>query len=136
MGHLALMTKLELSGGNQYLRAAAGGRLPGASRDSDPTWTRRRSEVHPPHLVGAQRANKLAHGAIDEKQDEEPQLDGPEVRPHGLVQQLPVSCQQVVGERRAEITGRAKSDSLLSDQEAIRLQVVAGAGFEPATFGL
>ena len=32
--------------------------------------------------------------------------------------------------------GRVKSDSLLSDQEAIRLQVVAGAGFEPATFGL
>ena len=33
----------------------------------------------------------------------------------------------IVGERRAEITGRTKSDSLLSDQEAIRLQVVAGA---------
>jgi hypothetical protein len=33
------------------------------------------------------------------------------------------------GERRAEITGRAKSDSLLSDQEAIRLQVLRG----PAT---
>ena len=95
--HLALMTKLELSGGNQYLRAAAGGGLPGASRDSDPTWTRRRSEVHPPHLVGAQRANKLAHGAINEKQDEEPELDGPEVRPHDLVQQLPVSCRQVAG---------------------------------------
>jgi transposase len=30
----------------------------------------------------------------------------------------------------------AKSDSLLSDQEAVCLQVVAGAGFEPATFGL
>jgi ketosteroid isomerase-like protein len=30
------------------------------------------------------------------------------------------------GERRAEITGRAKSDSLLSDQEAIRLQVLRG----------
>jgi ribosome assembly protein YihI (activator of Der GTPase) len=39
-------------------------------------------------------------------------------------------------ERRAEITGRVKSDSLLSDQEAVCLQVVAGAGFEPATFGL
>ena len=32
------------------------------------------------------------------------------------------------GERRAEISGHAKNDSLLSDQEAIRrLQVVAGA---------
>jgi len=42
----------------------------------------------------------------------------------------------IVGERRAEMTGRTKIDSLLSDQEAIRLQAVAGAGFEPATFGL
>jgi SAD/SRA domain len=40
------------------------------------------------------------------------------------------------GERRAEISGRAKGDSLLRDQEAVCLQVVAGAGFEPATFGL
>ena len=40
------------------------------------------------------------------------------------------------GERRAEISGRAKSDSLLRDQEAVCLHVVAGAGFEPATFGL
>ena len=40
------------------------------------------------------------------------------------------------GERRAEISGRAKSDNLLRDQEAVCLQVVAGAGFEPATFGL
>ncbi|HEY7252716.1 MAG TPA: hypothetical protein VIG37_19615 [Methylomirabilota bacterium] len=39
-------------------------------------------------------------------------------------------------ERRAEISGRAKADSLLRDPEAVCLQVVAGAGFEPATFGL
>ena len=39
-------------------------------------------------------------------------------------------------ERRAEISGRTKADSLLRDQEAVCLQVVAGAGFEPATFGL
>ena len=31
------------------------------------------------------------------------------------------------GDRRAEIRGRAKSDSLLRDQEAVCLQVVAGA---------
>jgi len=44
----------------------------------------------------------------------------------------------IVGERRAEMTGRTKIDSLLSDQEAIRLQVVAGLdlnqrplGYEP-----
>jgi site-specific DNA recombinase len=40
------------------------------------------------------------------------------------------------GERRAEISGRARSDSLLRDQEAVCLQVVAGVGFEPTTFGL
>ena len=39
-------------------------------------------------------------------------------------------------ERRAEIYGRVKSDSLLSDQEAVCLQLVAGLGFEPRTFGL
>ena len=39
-------------------------------------------------------------------------------------------------ERRAEIRGRAKLNSLLESQEAVCLQVVAGAGFEPATFGL
>jgi len=31
------------------------------------------------------------------------------------------------GEQRAEISGRAKSDSLLSAQEAVHLQLVAGA---------
>jgi hypothetical protein len=40
------------------------------------------------------------------------------------------------GERRAEISGRAKADSLLKDPEAVRPQVAAGAGFEPAPFGL
>jgi len=38
-------------------------------------------------------------------------------------------------ERRAEVTGRVKSHSLLSAQEAVCLQVVAGVGFEPTTFG-
>ena len=33
------------------------------------------------------------------------------------------------GERRAEISGRAKADSLLGDQEAVCLQVVAGARY-------
>ena len=33
----------------------------------------------------------------------------------------------VAGERRAEISGRAKSDSLLRDQEAVCLQVVAAS---------
>jgi hypothetical protein len=40
------------------------------------------------------------------------------------------------GEHRAEIVGRVKANSLLREQEAVCLQLVAGAGFEPATFGL
>jgi len=38
-----------------------------------------------------------------------------------------VSRPSLTGERRAEISGRARSDSLLASQEAICLQVVAGA---------
>jgi DNA invertase Pin-like site-specific DNA recombinase len=38
--------------------------------------------------------------------------------------------------RMVEISGRAKADSLLRGQEAVCLQVVAGAGFEPKTLGL
>jgi hypothetical protein len=34
------------------------------------------------------------------------------------------------------IAGRAKIDGLLGPEEAVRLQLVAGAGFEPATLGL
>src|SRR5206468_6730400 len=40
------------------------------------------------------------------------------------------------GERVIQVTGRAKVDGLLRGEEAVRLQLVAGAGFEPATFGL
>jgi hypothetical protein len=39
-------------------------------------------------------------------------------------------------ERRAEVVGRVKGDSLLISQEAVCLQLVAGVGFEPTTFGL
>jgi hypothetical protein len=35
----------------------------------------------------------------------------------------------ITGARRAEISGRAKGDILLRDQEAVCLQEVAGAGF-------
>jgi site-specific DNA recombinase len=41
-----------------------------------------------------------------------------------------------LGERAVRLTGRAKVDGLLGGEEAVRLQLVAGAGFEPATFGL
>jgi hypothetical protein len=39
-------------------------------------------------------------------------------------------------EKQAKIRGCIKQNGLLKDQEAVRLQLVAGAGFEPATFGL
>ena len=42
----------------------------------------------------------------------------------------------MAGERRAEVAGRVNANGLLAEQEAVRLSVVAGAGFEPATFGL
>jgi len=40
------------------------------------------------------------------------------------------------GGLRAEITGQAKASSLLASQEAAFVRLVAGAGFEPAAFGL
>ena len=43
---------------------------------------------------------------------------------------------KMVGEQGAVIRGRARSDSLLRDQEAVCLEVVAGVGFEPTTFVL
>ncbi len=41
-----------------------------------------------------------------------------------------------VGERRAEIAGRVTTAGLLAQGTSSRLQVVAGGGFEPPTFGL
>jgi hypothetical protein len=41
-----------------------------------------------------------------------------------------------LGKRAVRVTGRPKVDGLLGGEEAVRLQLVAGAGFEPATFGL
>jgi hypothetical protein len=37
-------------------------------------------------------------------------------------------------ERVVQVTGRARIDGLLDAEEAVRLQLVAGVGFEPATF--
>ena len=41
----------------------------------------------------------------------------------------------ITGERRAEIRGRVKSDTLLNDQEAVRLQVVAGLDLNQRPLG-
>jgi len=79
-------------------------------------------------------ANRLQR--LDELLRRDPQRAKAEILKH-LEGDLEIVPQpSLTGERRAEIRGRAKSDSLLSAQEAVCLQVVAGAGFEPATFGL
>jgi site-specific DNA recombinase len=52
------------------------------------------------------------------------------------VDDLRIAPAPEVGERVVRLTGRAKIDGLLGGEEAVRLQLVAGAGFEPATFGL
>ena len=57
-----------------------------------------------------------------------------EIQKH--VEDLRIVPAPEVGERVVLITGRAKIDGLLGAEEAVRLQLVAGAGFEPATFGL
>src|SRR4029453_17857794 len=50
------------------------------------------------------------------------------------VEDLRVAPAPDVGDRVVRITGQAKLDGLLGGEEAVRLQLVAGAGFEPATF--
>jgi hypothetical protein len=40
-----------------------------------------------------------------------------------------------VSQRAVRITRRAKIDGLLGAEEAVRLQLVTGAGFEPAALG-
>ena len=47
-------------------------------------------EDHVDDLLAAEGANQLAEGAVAEEQDDEPELDGPEVRPDDLVHQLTV----------------------------------------------
>jgi len=57
-----------------------------------------------------------------------------EIQKH--LEDLRVAPAPEAGERVVQITGRPKVDGLLGGEEAVRLQLVAGAGFEPATFGL
>jgi len=57
-----------------------------------------------------------------------------EIQKH--IEDLRIAPAPEMGERVIQVTGRAKVDGLLRGEEAVRLQLVAGAGFEPATFGL
>jgi site-specific DNA recombinase len=52
------------------------------------------------------------------------------------IDDLQVAPASDLGKRVVRVTGRVKPHSLLGTEEAVRLQLVAGAGFEPATFGL
>jgi site-specific DNA recombinase len=52
------------------------------------------------------------------------------------IEDLRVTPASDIGQRVIRVTGRGKLDGLLEGEEAVRLQLVAGAGFEPATFGL
>jgi site-specific DNA recombinase len=57
-----------------------------------------------------------------------------EIQKH--VEDLRIAPAPEAGDRAVRIVGRAKIDGLLGAEEAVRLQLVAGAGSEPATFGL
>ena len=63
----------------------------------------------------------------------DPQGARREVQKH--IEDLRIAPAPEAGPRVLRVTGRGKSDGLLGE-EAVRLQLVAGAGFEPATFGL
>jgi hypothetical protein len=52
------------------------------------------------------------------------------------VEELRVSRPRTSGDRVVRITGQAKVDGLLGGEEAVRLQLVAGAGFEPVSTGI
>ena len=92
------------------------------------------SALPPPRVHPAWVMTKLER--LDEWLRRDPQRAKVEILKHLDGDLVIVPRPSITGERRAEIRGRAKSDSLLRDQEAVCLQVVAGAGFEPATFGL
>ena len=55
-----------------------------------------------------------------------------EIQKH--IEDLQIVLAPEVGARVVRMIGRAKVDGLLGAEEAVRLQLVAGAGFEPATF--
>src|SRR5262249_6770189 len=52
-------------------------------------------EEHGDDLLAADGANQLTQRAVDEEQHDEPELDGPEMRPDNLTHQLPVRHTEV-----------------------------------------
>ena len=92
-------------------------------------WTtiEKASALPPPRVHPAWVMTKLQR--LDALLRRDPQRAKVEILKHLDGDLVIVSRPSTTGERRAEIRGRAKGDSLLSDQEAVCLQVVAGAGF-------
>jgi DNA invertase Pin-like site-specific DNA recombinase len=88
---------------------------------------------------GAQTAPLQVHRSwIEAKLDHfytlvagDPQGARRELQKH--VDDLKVTPMAEPAQRLLKITGRAKVDGLLADQEAVRLQLVAGVGFAPTT---
>ena len=114
MGKYLIVSPLEASSGSPTLEKAAKLPMP----QVHPAWVRARLD------------------RLDELIQEQPVRARTELVKHLDGDLLITPRPSLVRERRAEITGRVKSDSLLSAQEAVCLQVVAGVGFEPMTFGL
>jgi len=79
-----------------------------------------RPRVHPTWVT-----TKLER--LDDLLRRDPQRAKVEILKHLDGDLMIVPRPSIAGERRAEVSGRAKSDSLLRDQEAVCLQVVAGA---------
>ena len=95
------------------------------------------SALPPPRVHPAWVMTKLER--LDALLRRDPQRAKVEILKHLDGDLVIVPRPSTTGERRAEISGRAKADSLLRDQEAVCLQVVAGAGFaecymQPDTF--
>jgi hypothetical protein len=89
------------------------------------------SALPPPRVHPAWVMTKLER--LDALMRQDPQRAKVEIPKHLDGDLVIVPRPSITGERRAEISGRARSDSLLRDQEAVCLQVVAGVGFEPTT---
>jgi site-specific DNA recombinase len=72
--------------------------------------------------------------ALNQLLARDPAVARREIQKH--VEDLRIAPAPEAGDRAVRIVGRAKIDGLLGAEEAVRLQLVAGAGSEPATFGL
>src|SRR5262245_17843608 len=67
----------------------------GIRRRDHPRAPARTSEVDLHDAVAAEDADELAAGAVHEDQHDEPELDGPEMRPHDLAPQVAVRLREV-----------------------------------------